>query len=191
LKLYSFSILLPYENKNKRQLNLNKQEKFLELFNPYKDNLSRYCRAICYSYDDAKDLMSETILAAYQSFENLNEEKAFLSYLFTIASRLNMQRAKKQSIFEKIDDRDFVLNQNIEAVVDVEILYSVLKLLPLKQAEAIILFEINGLSLEEINEIQGGTLSGVKSRLKRARESLKEILGSIKYEKKTEVELKN
>src|SRR5690606_2520873 len=124
-------------------------------------------------------------------FENLNEEKAFLSYLFTIASRLNMQKVKKQSIFEKINDRDFVLHQNIEAVVDVNILYSVLKLLPLNQAEAIILFEINGLSLEEIREIQVGTLSGVKSRLKRARESLKEILGSIKYEKKTEVELKN
>lgn len=41
--------------------------------------------------------------------------------------------------------------------------------------ETVILFEISGLSLEEIKKIQGGTISGVKSRLKRGRETL-EIL---------------
>ena len=45
------------------------------------------------------------------------------------------------------------------------------------------------MSLEEIKDIQGGTLSGVKSRLKRAREYLKSELNTIKFEKKNEVEI--
>jgi DNA-directed RNA polymerase specialized sigma24 family protein len=36
-----------------------------------------------------------------------------------------------------------------------------------------VLFEISGFPLEEIRQLQGGTLSGVKSRLKRGREQLR------------------
>ena len=48
--------------------------------------------------------------------------------------------------------------------------------LPPKQKEALVLYEITGLTLKEIREIQGGTLSGVKSRLKRGRNSLSELM---------------
>lgn len=40
-----------------------------------------------------------------------------------------------------------------------------------------ILFEIVGLSLNEIQTIQGGSLSGVKSRLVRGRKHLARIMG--------------
>lgn len=168
---------------------MKKQEEFLKLLNPIKDNLSRYCRSVSYSYDDAKDLMSETILIAYQSFSDVREDRAFLSYLFTIASRLNMKKKEKAKKFDRILDNDYVHYQSIEESVDVNILYNMLQKLPLKQAEAIILFEVNGFNLEEIKEIQGGTLSGVKSRLKRARESLKSELDFVRFEKKSEVEI--
>lgn len=59
---------------------------------------------------------------------------------------------------------------------DVEILYKALDKLPEKMKTTVIMYEISGLSLEEIREIQGGTLSGVKSRLVRGRTMLKEIL---------------
>jgi len=44
----------------------------------------------------------------------------------------------------------------------------------------VILFEISGLSLQEIVEIQGGSLSGVKSRIVRGRERLAVLLGERK-----------
>lgn len=168
---------------------MNKQQEFLVLLNPIKDNLSRYCRSVSYSYDDAKDLMSETILIAYQNFSQVLEKKAFLSYLFTIASRVNLKKKDKANKFDRIMDNDYAHYQSIEESVDVNILYKMLQKLPPKQAEAIVLFEVNGFSLDEIKEIQGGTLSGVKSRLKRARESLKLELNYLKLEKKSEVEI--
>jgi len=40
-----------------------------------------------------------------------------------------------------------------------------------------VLFEINGLSVTEIQRVQGGTVSGVKVRLMRARRMLADRLG--------------
>ena len=54
-----------------------------------------------------------------------------------------------------------------------------LNALPEKTKETIILFDVADLSLEEICEIQGGTISGVKSRLKRGRESVQKNLGIV------------
>jgi len=43
------------------------------------------------------------------------------------------------------------------------------------QREAIVLFELDGYSLEEIATIQGVTLSAVKTRLARGREKLRQF----------------
>jgi RNA polymerase sigma-70 factor (ECF subfamily) len=63
-----------------------------------------------------------------------------------------------------------------DAGYDVEVLYSLLEKLPPRQRECVVLFELSGFSLEEIRQVQGGTLSGVKSRLKRGREQLRRWL---------------
>jgi RNA polymerase sigma-70 factor (ECF subfamily) len=55
-------------------------------------------------------------------------------------------------------------------------LYEMMKQLPAEQKEALTMYEISGLSMEDISKIQGGTLSGVKSRIARARQKLLEIL---------------
>ncbi len=60
-----------------------------------------------------------------------------------------------------------------DAGPDVEVLNSLLAKLPSKQRESIVLFELSGFSFDEIRQLQGGTLSGVKSRLKRGREQLR------------------
>jgi DNA-directed RNA polymerase specialized sigma24 family protein len=39
-----------------------------------------------------------------------------------------------------------------------------------------VLFELSGFSIEEIREIQGGSISGVKTRLVRGREALRSML---------------
>jgi RNA polymerase sigma-70 factor (ECF subfamily) len=60
--------------------------------------------------------------------------------------------------------------------VDLLVLHRPLDSLEERQRETVILFEISGLSLEEIRAIQGGSLSGVKSRLVRGRQRLAEVM---------------
>ena len=60
--------------------------------------------------------------------------------------------------------------------MEIEGLYKAMNRLPEKQREAVSLYEISGFSLAEVQQIQGGSLSGVKSRITRGREALAEIL---------------
>ena len=63
-------------------------------------------------------------------------------------------------------------------MTEFSLIYEKIMSLPQKTAETMILFHISDLSLEDIRSIQGGSLSGVKLRLKRGREKLLEKLNS-------------
>jgi len=160
-----------------------KKEIFLTLLEPVWQNLSGYARALTGNTEDAKDLVSDTLLAAFENFEKLKEKDAFKSYLFTIARRKYKRNKWRLRIFSSYDEYDDHEAFNFESPetkpdvkADVKLLYAAMQKLSDKQREAIALFEISGLSLQDIQKVQGGTLSGVKSRLKRAREKLAELL---------------
>ena len=159
----------------------DKQIYFLRLFEPLRESLSRFALAKTNNREDAKDLVSETVLRAYTNLEKLKDERCFLSYLFSIASNIYKRQSRRKKLFGIFESEKLELikdnGNNPETKTDVIFLYKALKKLPDKICEAIILFEISGLSIEEIAEIQGGTISGVKSRLKRGREKLADLLG--------------
>lgn len=161
-----------------------KQKQFLELFEPVRADLSRFCMAMAGSRFAGNDLVSETILAAYQSFDKVQKPAAFKSYLFTIATRTNNAKKAKDSKMEysgSIDEYELTTVNKGELDADVEHLYQALANLPDKQKEAIILFEISGFKIAEIAKMQDSTESAVKSQLKRGREKLTNLL----VEKKT------
>jgi RNA polymerase sigma-70 factor, ECF subfamily len=126
-------------------------------------------------------LLSDAILLAYENFEKLRASEAFASYIFTTARRLYYRRAHRKKRWNVLDRETEEIadgrNQSPEITLDIEALDQALAKLPEKQREAVVLFEISGLSLAEVREIQGGSLSGVKSRIVRGREKLAELLG--------------
>lgn len=151
----------------------------MELYHPLHERLSRFIQSMVWNKDDAKDVLSETVLAAYENFEKVRNQDAFLYYLFGIASRIAKKRDRRKKfwgIFEPSGAAQIVSYHNSESRTTVNELYAALNRLPLKQREAITLFEISGFSIKEIAEMQGSTVSGVKSRLMRAREALSKIL---------------
>lgn len=125
--------------------------------------------------------MSETVLQAYQSIHKLRDEQAFVSFLFTIAHRLVKRHRWRRTFFGQYDEQAANEIPHTDAQPDVQmdivLLRQALQRLPERTREAVVLFDILGLSLEEIKVIQGGTLSGVKSRLVRGRRSLASMLG--------------
>jgi RNA polymerase sigma-70 factor, ECF subfamily len=163
-----------------------KQREFLALLMPVLPKLSRFCQAMCRDKhgpngERAKDLVSETILKAYEHFDKIREPNAFLSYLFTIATRTNRMervRSKKWQPISELEIEAFADERNApDANADVAHLYAALAKLPTKQREAIIMSEITGLKLEEVASIQSSSLSAVKSRVSRGRKKLAKLLG--------------
>ncbi len=170
-----------------------KQKEFMQLLNPVNDDLSRFVSALTRNREDTKDIVSETLLRAYENFDKLNSQQAFKSYLFTIAHRIYKRKRFRSRIFGLFDEEKALnlpdYNTSPDRLSDVEFLYEAIAKLPQAQQTAIILFEISGFSLEEIREIQGGSLSGVKSRLKRGREKLSELLGANSKSSRREIEV--
>ncbi len=159
----------------------DRQQRFLELFLPTRERLWRFVRALTHAGSDTVDeIMSETVFRAYQRFEHLRDESAFRAYCFRIARRVAGEMSKKsrrqpatapESLAEYWSDR---VQPDVSA--DVAILYDMLARLSPKLRETLVLFEISDCSLEDIRAIQGGTLSGVKSRLVRARSQLQSLM---------------
>jgi RNA polymerase sigma-70 factor (ECF subfamily) len=175
-----------YQKNTSAQISEREQERnteFLALLQSAEPSLSRFTRAMTRDRESARDLAAETILIALEKFHTLHNKQAFLSFLLTIASRLHKKKQwrlrfwssyNENSVLEKADDS---AASQPDMSADVQALYQALARLPAEQREAVVLFEINGLSLEEIHAVQGGSLSGVKSRVSRGRQKLAALLG--------------
>ena len=158
---------------------VTKQEEFMGLYSKSHARLTRYVQSAVYNKDDVKDIINETLLRVYEKFDEIEKKESFIYYLFKTASRLISDLHKKQNRYISYDEDALqVPSQEINTAQSFEVkeLYEALSRLSFPIREAIILFEIEGFSQDEICEIQGGSLSGVKSRISRGRESLKKII---------------
>jgi RNA polymerase sigma-70 factor (ECF subfamily) len=138
------------------------------------------------------DVEAETLLIAFERIDTVRNPEAFLGFVFTIARRVCTKIRKRGTIFRSLTEEDgeqFVADdRSPEVSAEVRLLYDALARLPVRQREAVILFEIVGLPLEEIREIQSGTLSGVKSRVTRGRQNLTEFLAPEKTARRQVIE---
>lgn len=149
----------------------------MEMYTPCHQAFTGYCRGLTGNREDARDLAGEAVLIVFENLEKLRKKDSFKAYLFGVARRLRLHQYRRgkfrgeydEKVADSLPDHDSPPDTHH----DVEVLYSLLGKLPPKQRESIVLFEISGFSLGEIRQLQGGTLSGVKSRIKRGREQLR------------------
>lgn len=157
-----------------------RKEKFLRLYEPVHLSFQRFCRARSRSLDDAKDLISETVLIAYEGLDTLRDEKAFLGFLFGIASRLLRKQYRRQKFWGLFDDQKSIAIQDDtkspEQELDKQFLFEAIRKLPVKYQDTIVLHCISGLTLAEVAEVQKSTVSAVKVRVMRGRIRLKKLL---------------
>ncbi len=127
-----------------------------------------------------KAISLETILNILENFNRIKDLTVFKSYLFSIASNLNkmkLRRNKFKASFNPEEVNKIIDNgQNQEYLTEFNIVYDTILSLPPKISETIILYHISDLSLEDIQKIQGGSISGVKSRLQRGRKKVLSLL---------------
>ncbi|MFZ1731150.1 MAG: RNA polymerase sigma factor [Bacteroidota bacterium] len=159
-----------------RPLSKQRQEEFLILLEEHHAAFVRYVRAMTRDSEQARDVVAETLLIALERFDTLREPKSFLFFLIAIARRYFWRMNKWASLFTRMEAKheELIIDQGTAADVqpDLRLLHECIARLPAKQREALVLFELSGLSLSEIHALQGGSLSGVKTRIARARQKL-------------------
>jgi RNA polymerase sigma-70 factor, ECF subfamily len=160
------------ENKNKIE--------FLKYYEPVHNQLYKYCRAISGNPEDAEDLIQDTILNVLERLDKINDLSVFKSYVFSVASNLHkmkQRRNKFKAAFNEEEINQIIdFGQNQEQLTEFKIIYEKILSLPAKTSETLILFHISDLSVEEIQKIQGGSLSAIRSRLQRGREKVLSLL---------------
>ena len=160
------------------------EKSFMLLFENHQETVFRFAYRMVGSETVAQDLAQECFLSLLQSRVRFNGDRASLkTYLYGMVRNMARRHFRQAGLEVSLDDceeppalmigEENVLQQEISATVQ-----RAIARLPLLQREALLLFEYEDLSLDEIArilEIDAGT---VKSRLYRARENLRRMLAS-------------
>ena len=147
-------------------------------------------------HNEALDLSQEVFLRVFRTIHTFRGHSALRTWIYRIVvnQARNRQRwwrrrhrAQQVSLDEHIRDHGEVPEQNTSGDPDTllsrkelgEQIRAALERLPFDQRTALVLREIDGLSYEEIGYSLGIAVGTVKSRLARARESLRARLRDV------------
>ena len=165
-------------------MEFTKQERFMQLYEPVHERFERYCKTRTYGEFHFKDIMQDTLIVAFEKFDELKSKEAFLHFLFGIATRIlaNHRKKKRPEYVDQLNAKyEHVHQENtlIEKQFEINDLYTCLKELDQVTSECIILFEISGFSIKEIMGIQNSSEAAVKQRLSRGRKQLLLLMKSL------------
>jgi RNA polymerase sigma-70 factor (ECF subfamily) len=161
------------------------QAAFLELYDRYRQPIFRFAYRLLGSVELAEDVTHDCFLSLIRKPENFRPERASLkTYLYAAARNLALKHFRNQGREAGMDElteepqespRRGPLRRLLDEELAAHVREAVFSLPPL-QREALILFEYEGLSLNEVAEIAGADAGAVKARLYRAREGLRRFL---------------
>jgi RNA polymerase sigma-70 factor (ECF subfamily) len=165
-------------------MELSKQEQFMQLYAPVHERFERYCKTRAYGEFHFKDIMHDTLLVAYEKFDNIKSKEAFLHFLFGTTVRIlsNQRKKKRPEYVDQLKGKyecSHNENDSIEQQFEINDLYKCLQELDQVTSECIILFEISGFSIKEIMGIQHSSEAAVKQRLSRGRKQLLTLMQSL------------
>ena len=161
------------------------QAAFLELYERYREPIFRFAYRLLGSVEIAEDVTHDCFLSLIRKPENYRPERASLkTYLYAAARNLALKHFRSQGRETGLDEvieepKDSSRRGPLRRLLDEELATLVREAvfsLPPLQREALILFEYEGLSLNEIAEIAGTDAGAIKARLYRAREGMRRML---------------
>lgn len=175
------------------------EEAFEEMVTRYWDRIYARVLQLLKNRQDAEEVTQDAFMRAHRGLENFRGDSSFSTWLFQIAT--NLAHNRYWYWFRRKRDASFSLEQNLteesegtfadviaadvdtpaETFVTQELVDRVAECLPLlseKHHEILTLRLVQDLSYEDIADHLGISVGTVKSRIARARESLRRKMGS-------------
>tara|TARA_A100001011_G_scaffold172351_2_gene181164 strand:+ start:206 stop:793 length:588 start_codon:yes stop_codon:yes gene_type:complete len=167
---------------------------YIELVNRYRDRLINFVYPFLGDFEQAEDVVQETMLKLYEKKHYYREIAKFSTWIYTIArnlanTELRKKKRRKTTFISRMtkDDRQYDipavqadLNQNLQNEFIRDRIHAAIKELPEHFKTVIILRDIQELSYDDISNIVGVPLGTVKSRINRARLQLQAELQDLK-----------
>lgn len=170
---------------------------FEQLVNEFSGRIYNYVSRMVQDPTEAQDVAQETFVRAYQALKSFRGASSFQTWLYRIASNLAIDAARRRkrrqaevvSIEEPIESaedtevaRDFpdelgrTPDEELESAETRREVWEAIAELSDKLRPVIILYDLQGLSYQEIARVLGCPMGTVKSRLFNARSQLREKL---------------
>jgi RNA polymerase sigma-70 factor (ECF subfamily) len=156
----------------------------MQLYTPEHGRLCRYVQSFVWDKEEAKDIISETTLHAFEQFAHLKSQEKFVPFLFGIARNQFLKYLRKKQLTGSLEEHQLVSkfseqHADTAIMLKFELMRLLEKLKPL-QKELLVLFEISGLSYQEIAQLLDIKEARVKDQLYEARKRLKELVQAEK-----------
>src|SRR5689334_16519985 len=159
-------------------------EAFRALFETHHQAVFCFAYGLTHSVHVAEDITQECFLRFVSNPKGFNPGRGSLrAFLCGVARNLVRRWWALTARESELDDAlgeevvDLVCEEEVSLPPDVgEGVQAAVNLLPILQREAIVLFELEGLSLEEVSLVVNADIGTVKSRLFRARRRLRNLL---------------
>lgn len=161
------------------------------LLERYQPLLFRFGMRMCGSREDAEDVVQESMIAAIRTLANFRGEASVSTWLYTIARSFCIKKRRRSkfapqemaSLDEDRPDLEAAADASpvtpeeaaSEAELEIAIKTAMLALDP-GQREVLVLRDVEGLSAKEVADITELSVGAVKSKLHRARASLRKAL---------------
>jgi len=142
------------------------------------DSLYRFLVSLLRNEDEAREVFQDTYVRVYQGLDGFRGEASITTWVLRIGRNLawnRHRRAKTRQTFEMSLEDSNADAATPEAAYHGD-LHDALTRLPESQREAVLLFYMEGFSVDEVARITGRPSNTIKSDLLRARTKLREHL---------------
>lgn len=149
---------------------------FLETIAQLRPSLHRYCARMTGSAMDGEDVVQEALFEAYRKLDQFDESRPLRPWLFGIAHNRCIDFLRKREV-RAAAEQTAVTPEAVESAgpARLDLGNAVERLvinLPPKERASVLLKDVFDYSLEEIAELIGSTVGGVKAALHRGRTKL-------------------
>jgi RNA polymerase sigma-70 factor (ECF subfamily) len=162
------------------QFQRGERRAFEQIVRLWETPLFYYLRRLAASEEDAWDLLQETWLKAFRSLGKLREPRTLPAFLYRVARNAAISRLRSDQVRQDAADAQDVNGafaaDDIAVFDNAEQIHHALDQLPLLQREALTLFFLHDLSLQEMSELLEVSVGTVKSRVHYAKSTMRKIL---------------
>ncbi len=170
---------------------------FDSLMRAHEDRVFSICLRMLRDREAALDATQETFIAVFRKADRFAGRSAFSTWLYRVAVNTcydvarRTQRRKTDPLPEGIDPTDPTAGDEFESAEVRPEIEEALDSLPAEFKAAVILSDLEGLSLETVSDALGVPIGTVKSRVFRGRRLLADSLGNLRGDHKSQSEETN